>query len=1659
MPGYKEVSLSKYKEVPLNSGVQPVYPWDEEVEEQPEVRSIPKMAAKGALQEFAMGYGPTARMAAEMPEPETTGEKVAYGAGSLVGMIPSFAATSLAMSPVSGVAAKAPGIARLIKAFHGIGKGVKTAAEAERLGVAAARAKKVEEGVEQMSRLGLSAEHAIHGGLTLGAHSAARQQEGGIKERAISGVKAVPMGLAFGASGMLPGGAATHIASAGAIGAGFTAAEGGTTEDILIQGGLLSALSALGIGTKKAKKLVRKTSEEIDKLPPEERDGKIDEFLSSFDAPERRPLEEDIAANAAPEIPPMGIAGERITPEQLRTLRDAERPAPTTSPFEGVPEEFTTREQGVETEPSVRGQGKPSNQPLWGEEIAKAYDEFAGDGLPTEERRYRPDYPMGKKRLYEGVSDELRGRGVGVETGEWGNKVEPETYSGMPTNADLIEKNLLGTPEVPGAPGGRPLSHEDFIAIRDMEKPAPTGGFYKGVEDLDLADIFKNRDAIIRDSGMTHKDLNDLIIKKKAAELYKPKEVKNEATEEVQGLEEVGSNLRYETGGDALGREYHGYIAAIDKATNKSVGKVDYSYLDGDTAVKMIEVLPEYRRKGIATELLNRLQQDSESPIRIQGNYATPEGQALWNKVRPSQETLKDPKDMSLDELTAEMDRITTGAEDRRASAKDESIKMLRPAATDWMTPEEIQRHAEIAPWIQRKMRDGAAERVAEKRAKRLSESPPNPPATESPLPEVPVEAERGAVGDVGKGKEPWEMTRDEFANDRIGEGAADELPSDIHSLPKEQMTQYPIGKVALEHYDSVQKAVNEGKPVSQDVLADYPDLAKQSFEKAFYKTYQEGKPETIKASTDKSEAEAKKPNGWVHYKGQQLPFVEYRVLQKGSNKGKIGVIIRGKEKIVSEKDIAKWPEEKATESKPKGDGSVTLGSGLGGLQPYYEKAVAKVADALSKWKETSKIPFVTHKRIDPSTRTKDTRTLRQVMDDFGVKGERRQQVIRTIVGRDLGEGNVKLTDLTKEEQALVKNFLDNASTDVYGKVLLNDIEDFRGVTLAPKFIDNAPNLKDIPQWAIEPITAWRVPDMVDSSGETYKHTIIPYEDANHAFRVEKDAANKDLRSLISASKGSKLSAQLQDYAEGKIPIEQVSPKYREEVQKAAAYTRAKYDEWLERVNQARALVGKQPIVRRNDYFTHGQEISELSAFFGGANKIPNEIAKASQFTHPNSPFFKYEKRLGGQYVADGVGNFLKYADNALKVIHFTPALVEAKAYIRHLPPNAHKVMQTWADETMASKVSHLDRLWDETLGVGSRKAWTWARSRMVKNIVLGSARILFQQPSTFAQTFAELSTGKARNFHDVAMNISDSFEGFKNAFTPAGKQILQFSKEYRDRMYIDDIDPTLLNKAEKALSYANAHLDRFMVANAYLGKYRQLTRQGMEHSEAIIEADKFSKRTQASYQKGNLNAILRSEMGKNVLPLQTFTFNLMNHMAFDVPKMINERGKAATFAYGLTLLAGMAAVNGVYESLHMTKTWDWMSVIPGLGYIKYGASGPLGIITNLAKLAFGDDRQTGDAKMNLKKVPWQIIPPFGGEQMRKSIDGYLTLQDPHRKPYEMKGDMDRLMAVVFGPGSTEAGREYWKERDTSFLDKITGNNDSGNRRSRSSRRARRARD
>jgi hypothetical protein len=243
-------------------------------------------------------------------------------------MLPSFVALSAVTTPVGGAILRAGRLGKLIDTLHKTGKVYKIADKAGK--------------VRDVSKLGMAVEGAAKSGALFAAHGAVHELppgEEGALARAKAGAEAVPMGMAFGAAAPLAGGRRlAQIGTAAGIGAGATAIGGGTTEDILIQGGLLGAMSAMHISVKDAHSFAKQIAGEINKLPAEQRQARIDEVLDATredrlefarTKAEAAPSETDLIregrlsfARERAKDQPMGVPGDLPAPEKGRLPRE-----------------------------------------------------------------------------------------------------------------------------------------------------------------------------------------------------------------------------------------------------------------------------------------------------------------------------------------------------------------------------------------------------------------------------------------------------------------------------------------------------------------------------------------------------------------------------------------------------------------------------------------------------------------------------------------------------------------------------------------------------------------------------------------------------------------------------------------------------------------------------------------------------------------------------------------------------------------------------------------------------------------------------------------------------------------------------------------------------------------------------------------------------------------------------------------------------------------------------------------------------------------------------------------------------------------------------------------------------------------------------------------
>lgn len=84
-------------------------------------------------------------------------------------------------------------------------------------------------------------------------------------------------------------------------------------------------------------------------------------------------------------------------------------------------------------------------------------------------------------------------------------------------------------------------------------------------------------------------------------------------------------------GGDSYGGEYLGSKIAWDKTTGDKMGYLDYgSHPDHGINIKMVEVSPQHRGRGVADALVNAVRHDHDPGTKVNPGMMTDDGGKWW---------------------------------------------------------------------------------------------------------------------------------------------------------------------------------------------------------------------------------------------------------------------------------------------------------------------------------------------------------------------------------------------------------------------------------------------------------------------------------------------------------------------------------------------------------------------------------------------------------------------------------------------------------------------------------------------------------------------------------------------------------------------------------------------------------------------------------------------------------------------------------------------------------------------------------------------------------------------------------------------------------------------------------------------------------------------
>src|SRR3990167_4720840 len=134
-------------------------------------------------------------------------------------------------------------------------------------------------------------------------------------------------------------------------------------------------------------------------------------------------------------------------------------------------------------------------------------------------------------------------------------------------------------------------------------------------------------------------------------------------------------------------------------------------------------------------------------------------------------------------------------------------------------------------------------------------------------------------------------------------------------------------------------------------------------------------------------------------------------------------------------------------------------------------------------------------------------------------------------------------------------------------------------------------------------------------------------------------------------------------------------PKLTTKEQEVYQYIRTRYDDLLGQLNEARAIVGKTPINKVENYMTHIRDLNILEQM--GFSPITDDIETLlANKVHRNTTAFQWAKRRFNaldDIEWDALNVFRKYQEKALNHINLTPAIVKVRELSRTIIPDRIK--------------------------------------------------------------------------------------------------------------------------------------------------------------------------------------------------------------------------------------------------------------------------------------------------------------------------------------------------------------------------------------------------
>jgi len=584
------------------------------------------------------------------------------------------------------------------------------------------------------------------------------------------------------------------------------------------------------------------------------------------------------------------------------------------------------------------------------------------------------------------------------------------------------------------------------------------------------------------------------------------------------------------------------------------------------------------------------------------------------------------------------------------------------------------------------------------------------------------------------------------------------------------------------------------------------------------------------------------------------------------------------------------------------------------------------------------------------------------------------------------------------------------------------------------------------------------------------------------------DELKKEVVDNLGIKKGSKESAYVQKYGEKIVSKEELVKKFGEKkaenIIKADAFFRSKYNEYIDKANKTLADIypnnPEKQIPKREDYYRHFQEqnagISRLKDILETSQQIDPMLAGISAITKPTSMWQSFmQKRTGNSTKYDAVGGLLNYLPSVAHTIYIDKNIGKFRELAKELSlatrdskninnyiNNLHK----FANQ-LAGKTNDLDRIVTEIIP-GGRKTLAvvnWINSRVKANTILANASSSLSQIFNVPQGIAEAGLKySSKGVGDTLSQVFVPSEAMKKSSFLDERYFSSFNK----------FDEGILNNAKKFSVWMVGALDEVGTKFIWNSIYEKAIAKKIPNP--IKYADDITRKMVAGRGIGETPLLHRSKVFQLVAPFQLEVGNLWWTLEDTLKSETTKKEKMSKI---LLFMTSMYLLNSVSEKIKGQRVgFDPIdSMIDAVNIYKNEDTTKKGLYKSAGRLAgevlsnvplgqsaasiypftdaqrkefFGkeDPNRFGSGLISTKALKdpiYKILFPYGGGQAKKTIEGikaYIAGREADKNgktKYLIKQDKENLIkSILFGKYSTKEAKEYYdnmykKKKKSSF--------------------------